>query len=76
MWNKMMKKKAGVERQNSKKGLERNEHACSVEGVFVVSDPTARPYLKLAGPTREIQSSDRSESEGQKSRTRRWGSLA
>ena len=44
MWNKMMEENVGVERQKSKKGFEKNEHACSVEGVFVVSDPTARLY--------------------------------
>ena len=42
----------------------KNEHAYSVDGVFVVSDPSARPYLKLAGPsstgqTRKIQSSSK-----------------
>ena len=52
----MMEEKAGAERQNSEKGFKKNEHACSVEGVFVVSDPTARLYLKLAGPTQKIQS--------------------
>ena len=57
--NNMMGKKAGVEKQNSKKGFEKNEHTCSVEGVFVFSDPTARPYLKLVGPTRKIQSSSK-----------------
>ena len=50
------KKKARVEKQNSKKGFERNEHACYVEGVLWVSDWTARPYLKVAGPTRKILS--------------------
>ena len=59
MWNKMMEEKAGAERQNSKKGFEKNEQACSVEGVFVVSDPSARPYLKVAGQTRKIQSSSK-----------------
>ena len=44
-----------VERQNSKKGFEKNEHACSMEGVFVVSDPSARQYLKVAGQTQKIQ---------------------
>ena len=38
------------------KGFEKNEHACSVEGVLVVSDPSVRQYLKVAGPTRKIQS--------------------
>ena len=54
-----MEEKAGAERQNSKKGFEKNEQACSVEGVFVVSDPSARPYLKVAGQTRKIQSSSK-----------------
>ena len=78
MWNKMMEENVGVERQKSKKGFEKNEHACSVEGVFVVSvqlsDPSARPYLKLAGPNWKMhsssklrRSSDRPESEKQKS---------
>ena len=40
LWNRMMEEKAGVERQNSKKGFEKNEHACSVQGVFVVSGPS------------------------------------
>ena len=58
MWIKMMEEKAGVERQNFKKGFEKNEHACSVEGVFVVtvSDWTARQYLKVTGLTWKIQS--------------------
>ena len=42
-----MEENAGVERQNSKKGFEKNEHACSVEGVFVVLDLSASPDLKL-----------------------------
>ena len=46
-WNKIMEENAGVERQNSKKGFEKNEHACSVEGVFVVLDLSASPDLKL-----------------------------
>ena len=53
-WNKMMEE-GGVDRQNSKKGFEKNEHACRVEGIFLVSDSTVRPYSKLAGPTRKIQ---------------------
>ena len=57
MWNKTMDEKAVVVRQNSKKGLEKNERACSVKGVFVVSDPSACLYLKVAGHTRKIQSS-------------------
>ena len=33
--NKMMEEKAGVnsEKQNSKKGFQKNEHACSVDGL-------------------------------------------
>ena len=31
--------------------------ACSMERVFVVSDPSARPYLTLTGLTRKIQCS-------------------
>ena len=49
--------KAGVEKQNSKKGFEKNEHPCRVEGVFVVSDWSARPYLNAAITTWKIQSS-------------------
>ena len=43
----------------SKKGFEKNEHAYNVEGVSWVSDSTARPYLKVAGPTWKIQSSSK-----------------
>ena len=50
-------KKKGVEKQNSKKGFEKPEHACSMEGVLWVSDWTARPYL--ACPTRKIQRSSK-----------------
>ena len=42
-WNKMMEENVGAEEQNSKNGLEKNEHACSVEEVSPVSDSTARP---------------------------------
>ena len=38
----MVEEKAGVEKQNSKKGFEKNEHACIMEGVSWVSDSTAR----------------------------------
>ena len=41
-----------VKKPNSKEGFEKNEHACSVEEVFDVSDSTAHPYLKLSGLTR------------------------
>ena len=42
----MVEEKAGVEKQNSKKGFEKNEHAYIVEGVSWVSDSTASPYLR------------------------------
>ena len=54
--NNMVEETAGVEKQNSWKGFKMSEHACSMEGVFWVSDSTASPYLKVAGPTRKIQS--------------------
>ena len=48
-----------------------------MEEVFVVSDPSARQYIKVASTTRKKArlSSDRSESEKQKSRTRRRARL-
>ena len=42
-----MEEKARVKKKNYKKGSEKNEHACRVEGVFKVSDPTASQYFKL-----------------------------
>ena len=77
--NNKVEEKAGVEKQNSKKGFEKFEHAYTVEGVFWVSDSTARPYsrrLALLGKFKARLSSDRSESEKKKSRTRRSGLLA
>ena len=47
----MMEKKAGVRRQNSKKVFKKNEHACIMEGTFLVWDSTALQYLKVACPT-------------------------
>ena len=37
----MKEEKEGVEKQNSMKGLEKNEHACFVEGVcgFLIALP-------------------------------------
>ena len=52
-------RKSGVEKQNSKKGFEKNEHACIVLGVFVVSDLSARQYLKVPGLSRKIQSTSK-----------------
>ena len=52
----MVQEKVVVEKQNSKKGFEKNEHACIVEGVlgFLIFLPAR--YLKVAGLTRKIQS--------------------
>ena len=66
MWKKMMGEKVWVLKQISKKESQKNEHACSVEGVFEVSD------------SRQIQSSlssNNSEIDQQKSCTLCWGSL-
>ena len=40
------KSKAGVEKQDSKKGFKKNEHVCSVEKIFKALDSTASQYLK------------------------------
>ena len=32
--NNMVEEKAGVKKENSKKGFEKNEHACIVEGIL------------------------------------------
>ena len=55
----MVKEKAGVEKQNSKKGFEKNEHACIVEGVLGFRIFLPDWYLKVAGLTRKIQSSSK-----------------
>ena len=61
-WTNMKEEKAGVERQNSKKGFERMRMPaapavqCSVLEVFVVSDLSAHQYLYVACPTWKIQS--------------------
>ena len=52
----MMEEKEGVKKQNSKKGFEKNEHACIVEGFFADSDSTAHPSLKLTSSTKTYQS--------------------
>ena len=75
----MVEGKARVEKQNSEKGFEKNEHACIVEGVLGFRIFLPVWYLKVAGPTRKFKacrSSDSSESDENKSRTRSWGSLA
>ena len=55
----MVEEKAGVKRQNSKKGFEKNKHACSMEGVFVALEWSAGLYLKVARLTLRIQSSSK-----------------
>ena len=55
----MVEEKVGVKRQNSKKGFEKNEHACCMKGVFVVFEWSAGLYLKVAGLTLRIQSSSK-----------------
>ena len=59
MWNMMMEEKAGAERQNSEKGFEKNEHACSVEGVLGFRIFLPVWYLKAPSQTRKIQSSSK-----------------
>ena len=44
LWNNMMEEKAGVKKQNSKKGFEKNDHSCSMEGILLVLNPTASQY--------------------------------
>ena len=63
-----------VKKQKSKKGCERTEDACSVEGVFEVSDSTAR--LVQLGRIESCLRSDSSQNDMQNSRTRTWASLA
>ena len=55
----MVEEKAGVEKQNSKKGYQKNELDWSVEGVLWDLDWSACQYLKVAGPTWKIQSSSK-----------------
>ena len=52
----MMEEKAGVKKQNSKKGFEKNDHSCSMEGILLVLNPTASQYWQLVGPTWTNQS--------------------
>ena len=55
----MVEEKAGVEKQNSEKGFEKNEHASDVVGTFGFRIFLPVRYLKAAGPTRKIQSSSK-----------------
>ena len=55
----MVEEKAGVEKQNSEKGFEKNDNACSVVGTFGFRIFLPVRYLKAAGPTRKIQSSSK-----------------
>ena len=50
-----MEEKAGIKKQNSKKGFERMSMTAAWR-EFVVSDLSASQYLKVAGPTWKIQS--------------------
>ena len=50
-----MQEKAGV-----KERVQKNEHAYSVGGVFIVSDSTAHPCLKQAGLTALTQTNQSS----------------
>ena len=58
-FNNMVEEKAGVKMQNSKKEFEKNEHAYIVEGVLEFRIFLPVRYLKVAGPTRKIQSSSK-----------------
>ena len=55
----MVEEKAGVEKQNSKKGFEKNEHACIMEGVLGFWIYLPVKYLKVACQTRKIQSASK-----------------
>ena len=57
--NNIVEEKVGVKIQNSKKGFEKNGHACNVEGVLGFRIFLSVLYLKVAGPTRKIQSSSK-----------------
>ena len=50
MWKKMMKIKAGFQKENSNQGLNKRTTHCSMEGGFEVLDSTVSPYLKLTSP--------------------------
>ena len=74
----MVEENTGVKMQNSssKKGLEKNVHACSVEGVLWVSDFTSTVFQSVfkggrarLGKFQASQSADSSESDKQKSLT-------
>ena len=44
--------KAGVKEHNSKKAFEKNEHACSMEGIFEVSFRIPLPVRTYSWPVR------------------------
>ena len=50
------RRKRGGQGAKFQESIRKNEYACRVEGVFMVLDCTACPYLKVAGLTRKIQS--------------------
>ena len=77
--NNMVQKTAGVKKQNSEKGFQKNENACIVEGVagFRIFYPSGiYRFPARLGKFKARLSSDRYERETQKFRIRRWGSLA
>ena len=49
-------KKGRGQEAEFQEGFKKIGHACSMEGVLWVPDSTASQYLKVAGPTRKIQS--------------------
>ena len=51
------RKKSYDQEAEHQERFEKIGHACSVEGIFEVSDSTACPYLMLADPTQANQSS-------------------
>ena len=79
-WNFQSVKKNGTIWWKKKRGqevefqewIEKSEHACSVEGIFLVSDPTARLFWRWPARLGQIKaclSNDSYKSDKQKSRT-------
>ena len=75
-----MDEKAGVERKNSKKGFKKDEHMPAAWREFssfrILLPVRFSSWQARLGKFKARLSSDRSESDKQKSRTRSWGSLA
>ena len=53
MLNKLIEENEGVKKQKSKKGFEKNEHACSIEGVFLLLDSVQVVYKMFFRATEE-----------------------